>query len=389
MRTKYLSYILMVIIMGACESTQKYNSSQCESEPMISKEVELRIGNAELQEILPLWNDNQVDLSYTVLDTKEFNEICTFLAKEVNQNGDIYSIILYLDYSIIKNDIMLTDVNFIGLSFYYFELGKMHHSFYKKENGIYFLDNDISTEANRISFKDILGITKSKFNYATQECFSYVALFPKPEKSYDPSKSHHKLREKIFGCSMLKEQVHTTNECPLPCPIDPDNDDCCWNGLTFECDHTYADPEDDPECAETNVDNMLQVENYTYDTTLTDTSLHYFFRDSILSYMANGDTLIKQYYALSSYFSDRIDLDLAIETISVLDDINTIINLISNDNDQISAIDDSLAQEFYDVIDAYIAVSDEQSVINLLNAYKDIINNNIGATGSQISFVIP
>lgn len=380
---KVLAGVLMLVSIFSCQNPpDNISNVQCSICPPIRDTVVFSFDNTQLIKLLDVFRLEGTDVSYCMFKKENYDNIYSAIATEFNiQEASPYSMIIYTNtFFSEKKRVELTDI--MGVSIYFIEDNYLTHKIYQKQLNDVCCIHELTCRVNRIYAYDIHLLTFSLFPSSEFPNRSWLALHPEDIHTNDyKNVSKNNIEKKLKKMCKLKSNVDPSEKCNAPC-IEHSNGMCNYNPVVppfWNCD-----AEEEP-CLEEQVHQIIKTNDIAYDSSIFNTVLHYQFRDSIIQDSV-GLQLVSEYYVISSYFSDKIDFDLALKSILVLRDINHIIDLYLMRDDSVVAMDSISASQFNNLLDDYIDMSTDSFITSRLNTYKMIIDSNIGKTGNRISF---
>ncbi len=369
--------ILFILIATSCHKSTDQTCSECNNKPN-KKNISICLEDINISSLFDCWEFKSINLTYKTLDSISFLDLSNFINDITKNNESLYSFVLYTKKHF-KTDQLIKAPDLIGISCFYQNDNKLHHSLYKRVNNGFQKDQQFDCEVSGILSNDLNSIAINQFDSIQYPSRSWILIFSEKQKVINTKNSKHELSRKLILSSEKSTYQAPPNDCEPPC-IDGGENPCHLSPLYGStCNGQGEEP-----CLGHSVEQSCIENSISFDQTTFNYPLQRQLRDNYLINSQTGQTLIEDYYLMSEYFHDKLSASIAYETALVLYDVNQIIPLILQEDTVTITIDSTFAENIKTLIDSYISICDSDVIRSKLVNYKLTVDSNIGKTGQEV-----
>lgn len=351
--------LVIALIFGAC-SEKHEKSVSCEALPHDEIEIEFDLlGKSFISEITVLKYDiNENATGIESAHCKPNEDLYLFVQYYCNVNNieidnKLMGIVLYYDLPI-SNSLKIEDVNIMGISLYLVNRNKITHRLYTKNEKSEFCEEENVKIAVSGMYYDHVNFYLEKYVFQYPNNKSHILLEGELFEDFYINRNKYRAPYKFEKKSQTRDNPELDN-CPRP----------CTGSFASSCDlgtgkcYNELKPSTGCSCEEAEVSSR----GTEYQKFINKDLMHN-FKNVFLYSSSKGFEYVENYYFLSSEYSGKISVDLAIKTALVLKDFNPVMEAFMDPGNHIS-----------DVI-----FNDEliNSILNLISEYEKITESGYG-----------
>ena len=317
--------LLMITALFFTACTTNDNCKSCAGPPNAVEKVSFNLMNKSVAEQFNIYkfdsNDNQRE-SFATNNANDdlFQLVKSYcIHKKLTLDNQVLAIVLYYDLHLSHN-LTVRDEHIRGISLYEVEGNKMMHRLYVRNN------NDDFVEEENVKVR-VSAITSNHINFYLEH---YVFVDDAQNKSYiliedfAARDTYNKLRKLYRGSPLQFEIINKAKlgggtTCGGECEHGKRNESCersTSGPVTWDCVGI---------CPLQEVATCLIAEPRGGEVhEFIDTPLMYAFRDDVLVGSKKGEEYIDYYYFLGTEYQGKMSLDLAVQTATVLNDFNPV-----------------------------------------------------------------